>query len=71
MNSRAPFGCRQAIIHLLLGDFPVRFHGRFAIAVTLFAGAVQRRRSGVDQVDNTVLSKASQRLAGDALHGFR
>ena len=71
MNRRAPFGGREAGVGFLLADFPVRLHGWLAFRIALFAGAVQRRRTGVDQVDDAVLRQPGERLSGDAFYRFR
>ena len=71
MNRRAPFGGGQAIVCLLLADFPVWFHRWLAVGIALFTGTIQRRGAGVNQVDDTVLGEAGERFAGDAFNRFR
>ena len=71
MDRRAPFGRREAGIRLVLLNLPVRFHRRVALRVALLAGAVQRRRAGVNQVNDAVLRPPGERLPGDPLNGVR
>lgn len=71
VDRRAPFGRREAGIRLVLFNLPVRFHRRVALRVALLAGAVQRRRAGVNQVNNAVLRPPGERLPGDPLNGVR
>ncbi len=71
MDRRAPFGRREAGIRLALLNLPVGFHRRIALRVALLAGAVQRRRAGVNQVNDAVLRPPGERLPGDPFNGIR
>lgn len=71
VDRRAPFGRREAGIRLALLNLPVGFHRRIALRVALLAGAVQRRRAGVNQVNDAVLRPPGERLPGDPFNGIR
>ena len=56
----------EAACGFLRGDFPERLHRGLAV-VRLLAAAVERRRAGVDEVQQAVRGGAGQSVAGHAL----
>ena len=61
-----PGGSLEALAGLLRSNFPEGFHHRLAVA-RLLAGAVQRRRAGINQVEDTTFGPTGQQMAGDPL----
>ena len=60
----------KALLDFPRRDFPVRLHHRLAVAF-LLPGRVQRRRAGVDEVQEPARRATGQFVAGHALDGLR
>ena len=68
--SRHPSRSVEASLCFVFCDLPERFHHRLSFLVALLAGAVEGRRSGIDQVDDSLCRFAGQLFTGYTQYGF-